>query len=446
MVKKLLLLAVVVAVLGPTSDAQQKAGKSTRKAPLGRKLTAALNRVESAYHQGDSFRVWQALGPAVGRLKEKQLQTLDTALAERKLPSVGELLVDARVKLVQQNLNSALPAPKPRERVITVVALYDQVDKFLQETEQDPAVTGAGQPPGTFDEYKELLWQFHVLRNGLLKAERSVQFAGKLAAGIRGRSRKRLSEHERESVDEGGRTARARIEQIDRKLEALEMETRFARLTHGVQVLEKSELTREKFFAAYLTGEDARALGTYLARQGQGAAPVTAQPQPSKATPASAAATGSNQTSAASPAVQSAAATPSVLKSPGIINEVAEKRKLAERLAGDLGVKARMFFEGLHWWITGRYGSGPDLGGLAKSEAALKSPQALLWLYMPKKVPEPTDPAKISVRMPATHIDRRHHYTWAWEDRRLQWSSWAGPSSSEATETSSRYGTLSRFW
>ena len=423
MVKKLLLLAIVIAALGPPSDAQQKTDKSTKKARIGRKLTKTLDRVESAYHQGDSFRVWQALGPAVGRMKEKQLQTLDTVLAERELPSVGNLLVEARLKLVQQNLGSALPAPKARERVLTVVALYDQVEKFLQETEQDPAVTGASQPPGTFDEYEELLWQFHVLRNGLLKAERSTEFAGKLAAGIRGRVRKRLTEQERELVDEGRRTAKARIEQVEQKLVALEMETRFARLTYGVQVLEKGELTREKFMAAYLTGEDARALGRYLARQGKGAAPVATKAQPS---------------------AQQVASSSSVLKNPGIVNEVTDKRKLAERLAGDLGPKARMFFEGLHWWFTGRYGSGPDLGGLAKSEAALKSPQALLWLYMPKKIPKPTDPAKISVRMPATHVDRRHHYTWAWEDRRLQWSAAVGIASQSEKRGIRTKG--SEFW
>lgn len=61
--------------------------------------------------------------------------------------------------------------------------------------------------------------------------------------------------------------------------------------------------------------------------------------------------------------------------------------------------------------------------GLAKSVAAMDWPQAQFSLYMPPDMPKPTNPKTVATgEMPIARFDRRHHYWWAWEDRRLQHS------------------------
>jgi hypothetical protein len=107
------------------------------------------------------------------------------------------------------------------------------------------------------------------------------------------------------------------------------------------------------------------------------------------------------------------------LRRPNLAEEVDDQAKQADELAGDLATKTEHLFEGLDWWLRGRYGRGPEVWGLAKSGAALKNRSLLIALEMPSEPPVPTPPADPR-RAPVPQFDRRHHYTWAWEDRRLQ--------------------------
>lgn len=56
--------------------------------------------------------------------------------------------------------------------------------------------------------------------------------------------------------------------------------------------------------------------------------------------------------------------------------------------------------------------------GLAKREAALKQTQLLGQVFMPKELPNALATGD-QRRQSSGYPDRRHHYTWAWEDRRL---------------------------
>ncbi|MCA9206279.1 MAG: hypothetical protein KDA59_24670, partial [Planctomycetales bacterium] len=78
-----------------------------------------------------------------------------------------------------------------------------------------------------------------------------------------------------------------------------------------------------------------------------------------------------------------------------------------------------MFRQGLQWWLRGRYGRGPDGYGLLKSELALISPAAQMGIYLPNETPTPTDPANPS-KTAVPEVDRRHHYIWGMEYRRVQ--------------------------
>jgi hypothetical protein len=88
--------------------------------------------------------------------------------------------------------------------------------------------------------------------------------------------------------------------------------------------------------------------------------------------------------------------------------EVLAQSEQANKLAGDLVTKSTQLFRGLHWWLRGRYGQGTEVGGLAKSKAALKDAQLLVWLNMPARPPVPNDPTdKSTPNVP--RFERRHH-------------------------------------
>jgi len=111
-------------------------------------------------------------------------------------------------------------------------------------------------------------------------------------------------------------------------------------------------------------------------------------------------------------------------------------------LAGDLVKKSELLFAGLHWWRRGRYGRGPEGNGLLKSQEALRNPAAQIALFMPMFTPEPTDPMKPGRQSP--DYDRRHHWTWAWEDRQFD-SQATGSTSTSRNVVSTENRSLGHF-
>jgi len=95
----------------------------------------------------------------------------------------------------------------------------------------------------------------------------------------------------------------------------------------------------------------------------------------------------------------------------------ANVRELRDLAGPELLAKSRHFFVGLHWWLRGRYGAGPHGFGLIKDQTAMVSGERLFGLYMPTAMPTPTSPYDDGYPIPA--IDRRHHYIWMFEYRRL---------------------------
>lgn len=428
-----LLVAVVLSAAPPEAAPSQ---------PLPRNLQITLERVVQAYYAGDSAGVWTALSPAVVRLSEVQIERLDQALAAQEVPGVGELLVGVRMNLVQQNLGHALPEPQMKERMLVLSALRDRVQAIVAEQTAHPLVSGEGDLPQSLVEFERTLWDVHVLRNKLLTASRATEYAQALAAGVTERQRVRLSEDEQSLLSDAS-AALPDIQSAAEVLDELDAELRLERLDRGLAALKEPELTEERFLAAWSTLQDAEVLTAFLKDQQAGTGPRRLRREK--------------------------------LRQPGLAEEIQAKAEQARQLSGDLARKARHFFEGLHWWRRGRFGRGPDLGGLAKSAAAVETPGGLVWLYMPAEPPLP-DPERESrdvavesgtgsagasggnlpisfqgpsdrtrVQTPQPPVERRHHYTWAWEDRRIIPTS-SGGSGDQTTNVSGIRAPLSTFW
>lgn len=378
------------------------------------RLAQTVEKVSLHYFRGNSDEVVKVLSAAVSRLKDHEVARLDEALAAQEIPSTSELLVDARLKLVQQNLTSALRPPNPRERVLTLQGLRDRIHGILDSEEQQRLLDANASKPQTLKEFEERLWAIHVMQNRLLTVARSARYGVELAKGVSLGTRRRLTEQDRESIGSISADLVSSVGRRQREMKELEMEVRLQRLAHSVSVLQQPDSTKERFLAAYAAGFDARILKNFLepqsrAAESRGRARRTSGPD-----------LDTDETRE-----PTAKFLREALNRPGLKDEIEQQARQAEESAGDLVQKTENFFHGLHWWMRGRYGAGPELGGLAKSAVALQHPQALVWLFMPAETPAPTPLAASAGgtnRMPVPAVDRRHHYTWAWEDRRLQHS------------------------
>jgi hypothetical protein len=191
----------------------------------------------------------------------------------------------------------------------------------------------------------------------------------------------------------------AEISRLQTELNERSVELRVNRVAFAEEVLDKERELKERFLAAYAAGVDGELLLAGLADE-QG---------PYKR--------GEFQREK--------------LRSPTLPMELREQVDHAKALAGDLIKKSELLFVGLHWWRRGRYGRGTEGNGLLKPAEALRKLQAQLALFMPRVSPAPSDPLKGG--RPTPDYDRRHHWTWAWEDRKFTTS----PTSSSSSQSSS---------
>ncbi|HUG89860.1 MAG TPA: hypothetical protein VML55_03440 [Planctomycetaceae bacterium] len=377
----LVVLAAVIAAVAPPTH-----GASDAPA-LAPALKSAFEAVRAAHYAGDSQKVWQALSPTVARVHESQIDALNRALAAEEIPSVEELLVEVRLKLVQQGLASALPEPVLRERLLILGGLEQRITGILQAQAAHPLLMADAPMTRDLETLERELWDLHVLTNELLVAFRCARYAEDLARDVPDGTFERLAAGDKARVALSRVPDYAAIERARRDVLEADLARRLHRLETGVGILADETFRRERFLAAYSTQLDARVLAAFFAD-------LRTQADPP-------------------PLARKSLSDP---EAPGRVDAFALE---AGQRAGELGERSRWYFEGLHWWLRGRYGAGPDVGGLAKSAAAAELPGGLVWLSMPAQPPQPADPADpATLAVPA--VERRHHYTWAWEDRRVQ--------------------------
>jgi len=126
-----------------------------------------------------------------------------------------------------------------------------------------------------------------------------------------------------------------------------------------------------------------------------------------------------------------------MLRQENLLSTVQNYVTLAKESSGELSHKAQLLYMGMHWWMRGRYGEGPEGMGLLKAVVPRNGERnrgnnrggnravngasgggiAQFALFMPMKPPKPTTPAAYGYNVPK--FDRRHHYIWMYEYRRL---------------------------
>lgn len=389
---------IVAAGKAGKADTAGKADKGARPARLNRKEAEVVDAVALAHAAGNQVALLELLAPFASKLNDARTAIVEAAFQERFLPSLGRMLVDARLNLIEQGLVAGMPKITPREAVFLLPAF----DGYVAELIAPPK--GEGPEPDLtklekFEEYEAILWKLHVRRNRADSARRVVEYAIVIRDMFNDKQLARLSEPDRAHFRHDAKAAREAVDKVLVDLDDRAAEARLERLIRARKVLEGTRLTGERYLAAYTWRLDAGRLREYF----QG----LAQTQPPRET-----------TRPALAAVDIAAT----------VDKLAAE---CEAKAGDLTQRAEWLFEGLHWWLRGRYGAGTEVFGLAKSQQALASPLALFPLMMPAETPKPTPPGSTSsVTQARPFYDRRHHYWWAWEDR--------GVVSSTTTQETSR--------
>lgn len=364
-----------------------KPAKADRGAPrLNRKEAEIVDAATAAHARGDQAGILQLLAPFANKLNPARTLVVEAALKDRGLPTLGRLLGDARLTMIEQGWVGRMPKITPREAVLLLPAF----DAYVEESIAPPKNIDGPEPDLTalknVEEYEALLWKLHVRRNRAESANRVVAYANQVRGGFNEKQLARLTEPERALFRHDPKEAQDKVDRAIVDLAEHEIDARVQRLARALDVLAGDKLTAERYLAAYTWRLDSGRIREYFQALAQ------AQPPRQPSRPALA-----------------------VADLPQQVEKLATE---CETKAGDLTQRAEWLFEGLHWWLRGRYGAGTEVFGLAKSQQALASPMALFPLMMPAVTPKPTAPGTTySISEARPFYDRRHLYWWAWEDR-----------------------------
>jgi hypothetical protein len=352
----------------------------------------------------------EMLSRLVGRIGNAKVEALNRELAGRKLPDAATLLVESRLTYVQQGLARQLPKPSPRETLMLLGTLSEQVSRTLNAKAEHPIMADPMTLPSTSEPWDNVLWKIHVLENQLDTARFMADTMTRLAKGFPSGVAIKLNDGDRKLIQTDHAELVAQLQRATLDVEEREIELRIARLRAALERLENPTLDSERFLAAYTSELDSRIITDFFDRVKKGERAIRSE----------------------------------TLSATETIESMGTQIKRARELAKDLSFKAALFYEGIQWWLRGRYGMGPDASGLAKSPEALHSLSAQFGLYMPAETPRPSDPTDQRVRQAVPTFERRHHYWWAWEDRRLHRGTMS--SSTRFKEEEKFSVILSRFW
>ena len=301
-----------------------------------------LDAATTAWFRGDAPAAVARLAALVERLDDQRRAALDDVLASQQMPSLTQLVTKSLLATLEQG-GGKMPRLQVREALIVLPAIEKRIAETVKAVEKS-RTSDDGLPGGaTLDEYDELLWETHVLSNRLAAAKSIVDRASQLIH-ITPRESERLSEAQRELVRKDYHAVSKQLERLADELSDREAVLRMKRLDLSLAYLESRELSRERLLAAYYWRVDIERIKAFL---------ETARRRPGK--------------DVHFPLGD--------LNDPHWRQQLLQKGKQAERLAGDLSAKASWLFDGLFWWHRGRYGAGTAVFGLAKSEEAAFAPR-----------------------------------------------------------------------
>ena len=351
-------------------------------ADLPPKIERAINQdLVPAYLDGSSAAVLNHASRLARRLSNKHLDAVNESLESNGVPSLGKLMIDARLALLRSKFKGRLPAPTRHELNAMVPVFKREVENLITEINESAFMKDKSISPD-FKALEEAIWQAHVVSNQLENAQGMVNQGLRLVP----RQPKRT---DKDVANEAAQLA-SRIREVDAELKRLKqlvaertIELRLNRIDFALDTLQGNSGMIERIKSAWIMELDGPILKQFFEDKKAGQKFLGDR-----------------------------------LNEETLGSETAAKVAKGTELAGaDLMRKSRLFYTGLHWWFRGRYGKGPEGYGFLKRESAYNNPQEMFGLYMPIERPKPTSPANYTYQIP--EVDRRHHYIWMFEYRRL---------------------------
>lgn len=306
----------------------------------------------------------------------KQLEAIEEYCKTEAIDSVRTAFTDALLSQIQEG-NNVRGAIANIDAVHYIGGdLLAKIQTVIADTSVHAVMKDPLEVSKEFQESEELFWNIHVLHNDLANSKRLVKFSNAIVDEF---SKKlQLSDKGREFTTKFS-DAKNKLATLTSTVKERSTELRLQRFNQAKNELASKPEFKSRFTAAMSMEIDGEQVIEFLANS---------KSKKSKA-----------------------------LMQPGLVDEI--KTVLAKNSSqhGDLAEKARLFRNGLHYWLRGRYGIGPQFYGMLKRPTAMDSQFVMRALYMPRQRPAPISAYHSDGSRTNYDYDRRHLFTWAAEYR-----------------------------
>lgn len=349
-----------------------------------------------ALQAGDDESFYTLFGALLSKSDNKSADAIETYAAEQGHPSLIKHFVKLKLRRVEQSVDSPNEDLSLREVGYLIQGINENANDFRKQVSELPLMNDKVSVPEDWKEGLEMFWNAHVAKNEFVNYQRIMEYGRSILMAQKRRFEKTENDSIKKELDEFQKHF-VELPELHEKLVKGELEGRLIRFNRSLDEIQSKKDFRSRFLAAMSIEFDSEVVLSGL--------------------------TGSWQVNINDRFPQEVAG--------DVRKNLAETRKQFPQIL----VKARLFRDGLHWWLRGRYGMSTSGGGLLKPSSALKSDVAMNRLYMPRKRPEPVFTAGegITNNAETPYFNRRHYYTWAVEYRPL-----ITKSSSKETKSTSR--------
>ncbi len=375
MTLRLLALALSVSTLLPAS---------LQAGPVPKRIeTLIKSKIVPAYRQEDSASIERILSNWLTKFNDEELDKIDELLDSHGVPPTGRLILDVRVTQLLAGNNPANGKVPPRELTRSMPVLFDRVNEEVERITESEFFEEKLPDYSGMQDYHDAFWEIHVAKNKLRTAKRSTRYGQAFLDAATATKLRGLTKAEQESLEIDFTAQEKAVDEAIDRLDEAKTEMQIAALSKAAKVVRESDDYKERLRAAYVIEFSSDPIIETLKKKSP-----NEYERP-------------------------------LLQDEQLLSTVESSVRYARESAGDLAEQARLLYLGMHWWMRGRYGAGPDGMGLLKSVHALRSDEAQFPLYMPTKPPQPTEPSASSYGYGVPQYDRRHHYIWMYEYRTM---------------------------
>jgi len=320
--------------------------------PLSKKITQqVIQRIIPAIEAENEIAFLNASMPLIHSLKPDRMAAVDELCQQNGVTTVSERFTDLVVSKSEQGINPTRATSDVKMATIVLDGIVERLKAFEETANQHAIMQEPLVVPADFQESEELFWDVHVLHNEFESASKEIKFGQAL---LKQHLRRLRRDDKGQQITEALTASETELKKLYQQIAERAAVLRLQRFSKAHETL--IDPASKEDFELMLTSsmvleQDGLVLETFLKDNDS----ISAE----------------------------------LLQDPELPEKVKSMIASGQEAAGDVADKANLFRNGLHYWVRGRYGAGPQVNGLLKSPEATSSMVAMKLLYMPRERNKP---------------------------------------------------------